>query len=142
MSQMQKKPVFRRTLDNVIRFTSSIGENTEFTGSFSGGENIIVRGHVRGESDVNGAVVITETGRWEGRLKADIAIVAGVVNGDIIAREKIEILAGAKITGNLSSPVIAIETGAIHDGHMEMTSITQVQRFSEKRTGSTEIPGQ
>jgi len=138
---MQKKPVFRRTLDNVIRFTSSIGENTEFTGSFSGGENIVVRGHVRGESDVNGAVVVTETGRWEGRLKADIAIVAGVVNGDIIAREKIEILAGAKITGNLSSPVIAIESGAIHEGHMEMTPTTQVQHFSEKRTGPSELPG-
>ena len=139
MHALDKKPVLRRTLDNIIRFTSSIGENTEFTGSFSGGENIVVRGHVRGESDVNGAVVIAETGRWDGTLVADIVIVAGIVNGDVIGREKIEVLSGAKITGNLSCPVIAIETGAVHDGRMDMSSTTRVERFYEKRNDPADV---
>lgn len=133
MQTAQKKPVLRRTLDNIIRFTSSIGENTVFTGSFTGGENIVVRGHVRGESNVKGAVVVAETGIWEGRLTADIVIVSGTVKGDILARDKVEVLAGAKITGNLTSPIIALESGAIHDGHMEMSSTTRFERFNEKR---------
>ena len=139
MPPLHKKPVYRRTLDNIIRFTSSIGENIEFTGSFNGGGNIVVRGHVKGESDVNSTVVIADTGTWDGKLTADNVIVAGIVNGDIVAREKIEVLADAKIIGNLASPVIAIETGAIHEGHIDMSTTTKVKRFEEKRKDPTKI---
>lgn len=139
MPLLKNKSVSRRTLDNIIRFSSSLGENIQFTGSFSGGEDIVVRGHVKGESDVNGAVVIAETGCWDGKLVADTVIVAGTVNGDIVAREKIEILSGSKIMGNLSCPVIAIETGAVHEGHMDMSSTTTVKRFQEKRNNPTRI---
>jgi len=139
MPSLQNVPIFRRTLDSIIRFTSTIGENIEFTGSFSGKGNIVVRGQVKGESDVNTAVVIAETGCWNGRLTADNVIVAGDVNGDILAREKIEVLATANITGNLSSPVIAIETGAIHEGHMDMNAKTAVNLFEEKRNNPTNV---
>ncbi len=138
MPSLQNKPVSRRTLDNIIRFSTSIGENTEFTGNFSGGENIIVRGHVKGESDACGVVVIAKTGCWNGKLVADNVIVAGTVNGDIVAHEKIEVLSTSKIIGNLSCPIIAIETGAIHEGHMDMNT-TKVKHFEEKRNNPTRI---
>lgn len=133
MPPLKNKQVSRRTLDNMIRFSTTIGENTEFTGSFSGGGNIVVRGHVKGESDACGIVVIAETGCWDGKLVADSVIVSGTVNGDIVAREKIELLSGSKITGNVSCPVIAIETGAVHEGCIEMNTKTSVKRFEEKR---------
>ena len=133
MNSSQKKPVLRRTLDNFIRYTSSIGEDSEFTGSFSGGENIVVHGHVIGESNVNGAVVIAETGSWDGKLVADVVIVRGILNGDIVAHEKVEVHSSAKIIGDISSPVIAIETGAVHEGHIDMTAKTIVKHFEEKR---------
>lgn len=131
MQSAKKQPVLGRTLDSIIRFTSSIGEGSTFTGSFSGGENIVVRGKVNGESDVQGAVVIASSGHWIGHLKADIVVVAGKVEGDITAREKIEVLSGAHIKGNLASPVIAMETGAIHDGRLSMHS--KLSTFAEKR---------
>ena len=139
MPPLKNKPVSRRTLDKITRFSSCIGENTEFTGKFSGGENIVVRGHVKGESDACRVVLITETGCWDGKLVADIVIVEGTVNGDIVAREKIELLSGSKIIGNLSGPVIAIETGAIHDGHIDMNTTTEVKHFQEKRNNPTKI---
>ena len=139
MPPLQNKQVSRRTLDNMIRFSTTIGENTEFTGSFSGRGNIVVRGHVKGESDACGIVVIAKTGCWDGKLVADNVIVSGTVNGDIVAREKIEVLSGSKIMGNLSCPVIAIETGAVHEGHIEMNTKTSVKRFKEKRNNPTQI---
>ena len=139
MPPSQNKPVSRRTLDKTTRFSSCIGENTTFTGKFSGGENLVVHGYVTGESDACGAVVITKTGCWDGKLVADFVIVEGTVNGDIVAGEKIELLSGSKITGNLSCPVIAIETGAIHDGHIDMNTTTEVKHFQEKRNNPTEI---
>lgn len=140
MQAVNKPWVFRRTLDNIIRFTSSIGENTVFTGTFSGGENIVVRGQVQGESDVQGTVVITDSGRWYGSLTADVIIIAGMVKGHVNAREKIEVLKSASVEGNLQSPSIAIETGAIHDGRIIMHDGGSVSHFEEKRSTSIDIP--
>jgi cytoskeletal protein CcmA (bactofilin family) len=133
------KPVSRRTLDKISRFSSCIGENTTFTGKFSGGENMLVLGHVTGEGESCNVVVIGKQGRWDGTLDADVVIVEGTVNGDIVAREKIELLSGSKIKGNLSCPVIAMETGAIHDGHIDMNTTTKVERFEERRNNPTNI---
>ena len=133
MQALEKNHRFRRTLDSLIRFTSSVGEETIFNGSFNGGENIVVRGLVQGESNVHGIVVVTDTGRWHGKLTADVVIVAGQVEGDVVAREKIEVHNMAKIVGNLHSPVIAIESGAVHDGRIDMSNIDQIKHFEEKR---------
>jgi cytoskeletal protein CcmA (bactofilin family) len=139
MPPLQIKPVSRRTLDKFTRFTSCIGENTVFTGKFSGGENIVVRGHVKGESDACRIVLIAKTGCWDGKVVADIVIVEGTVNGDIVASEKIELLSGSKIMGNLSCPVVAIEAGAIHDGHIDMNTTTKVKHFDEQRNNPANI---
>lgn len=133
LEKHEKKQGFRRTLDNFIRFTSTVGEGTTFTGSFGGGENIVVRGQVHGKSDVEGVVVIAETGKWIGELVADVVIVVGHVEGDISAREKIEVQASANIKGNLFSKVIAIESGAVHVGRIDMKNVKEIKRFKEKR---------
>jgi cytoskeletal protein CcmA (bactofilin family) len=78
-------------------------------------------------------VVIAETGRWKGNLVADVVVVAGEVSGNITASGKIELLASAKVIGNLRCPVIAIATGAIHEGRMDMGPAMRVERFFEKR---------
>jgi cytoskeletal protein CcmA (bactofilin family) len=137
-----KKPhaTLRRTLDSIIRFTSSIGENSVFTGSFSGGENIVVRGTVVGESDVQGTVVVTDTGCWQGRLIADTVIIGGKIKGHVIAREKIEVLKSAMVEGNLQCASIAIETGAVHEGRIIMGEDGTVARFEEKRQSPIDLP--
>ena len=131
--QTAKKYNFRRTLDSVKHFDCAIGENTSISGSFSGSENILVRGVVEGNSDIEGIVVITGEGRWLGQLGASIVVIAGRVEGDIRATEKVEILNGGHIVGDIHSPVVAIETGAIHEGRIHMPNRTQPQQFEERR---------
>ena len=50
-----KKNNYRRTLDRVMKFSSAIGENTTINGQFTGGENIMVRGTVKGDSSAPAA---------------------------------------------------------------------------------------
>lgn len=128
-----KKNNYRRTLDSVIRFSSAIGENTTINGRFTGGENIMVRGTVKGDSDVQGTIVIMETGCWLGHLVADVVVIAGRVEGDIEARDKIEIVSGGHITGDIRSPIVAMESGAIHEGSIHMSEKAEVSKFEEKR---------
>ena len=130
---LAKKPNYRRTLDRVMQFSSAIGEHTTISGQFRGAENIMVRGTVKGDSDVQGVIVITGSGCWQGHLVADVIVVAGRVEGDVEAREKLEIVSGGHIVGDIKAPVIAIETGAIHEGSVHMQEKAQVCQFEEKR---------
>lgn len=126
------KKTHRRTLDSMMRFTSAIGENTTINGQFSGGENIVVRGTVKGSSDITGLIVIMEGGYWEGTLVADVVVVAGRVAGDIEAREKVELAPGGHVIGDIRSPAIAMETGAIHEGRLHMRPVAAVVPVEEK----------
>ncbi len=124
----------RRTLDDIIRFTSSVGESSTFIGSIDTTDNVIVRGTVIGDSKIDGIVVIESSGKWLGNIRGHTFVIKGQVEGDITALYKIEIQKSAQLIGNIYSPRIAIERGAIHDGHVNMEHKPQITTFKEKRS--------
>lgn len=132
----------RRTLDRMGGVSSVIGASSRFRGNFGGKENYVVYGQVEGNSDVEGAVVLEEGASWKGVIKAEYVIIAGTVDGDVIATGKIELDETARVTGNVVGPVIAIAEGAVIQGQLKMTSdADEVTRFIEQRrnTRSTNI---
>jgi cytoskeletal protein CcmA (bactofilin family) len=120
----------RRSLDKVEGFATSVGPEAHFTGSIGGAGHCIVHGRVEGDCDLQSTVVIGETGFWQGDIQAENILVAGRVEGTITARQKLEIISTARIQGSLTSPVIAIAEGAVHEGEIHMG---QVQRFVDRR---------
>ncbi len=120
----------RRSLDGVDGFTTSIGAGSIFTGTIGGRGHIIVLGTVKGNSDLDGTLVIGEGGLWNGDITAKHIVIAGQVEGAIVAREKMEIVCTAKIRGSLTSPTIAIAEGAVHEGEIHMG---EVKRFTDQR---------
>lgn len=120
----------RRSLDGVDGFTTSVGPGSVFTGTIGGSGHTIVLGRVEGNSELNGTLVIGEGGVWIGDVTAKNVTVAGRLEGSIVAHEKLEILSSAQIRGSLTSPVIAIAEGAVHDGDVHMG---EVRRFTDQR---------
>jgi len=123
----------RRTLDDIIRFTSSIGESSIFTGNIVTEDNLVVHGSIIGDSTIDGIIVIEANGKWLGNINASALIINGHVEGNITTQIKIEIQQNARVIGDLNSPKIAIESGAIHDGSIHMAENTQITNFNEKR---------
>lgn len=126
----------RRTLDKVGGVSSVIGAGSEFEGDFKGAGNYVIYGKVTGSSDVKGTIVLEEGGTWNGTIRGENIIVAGTVNGDVLASVKIELAPSAKISGNVLGPVIAIAEGAVIEGQMKMTGNSDAKRFSEQRSES------
>lgn len=120
----------RRTLDRVQGFATCIGAESQFQGTLSGAGDCIVYGRVEGDCDIGGTLVIADGGVWGGDITASNILIAGQVDGALLAREKMEILSTARIRGKLSSPIIAIAEGAVHDGEMQMGDI---KRFADRR---------
>ena len=90
-------------------------------------------GTVEGDCDINGPLTLAEGGRWKGVLKATDIIVAGTVEGDVVARQRVEISGTARVSGSLSGNSIAVAEGAVIEGEIKVTSGEPPVKFQEKR---------
>lgn len=120
----------RRTLDAVEGFATSVGEGTKISGNLGGAGHSIILGEVEGDCNLDGTLVVGESGRWVGNINARSIVIAGEVKGEIVAEEKLEVLSTAKITGTICAKTLAIAEGAVHQGEVSMGDVT---RFKDKR---------
>ena len=126
----------RRTWDAAERFATSIGEDTSISGNFGGKGHSIILGEVEGDCDLDGTLVIGESGRWVGNVKARAIVIAGTVEGEVLAEEKLEILSTARIKGTIKAKSLAIAEGAVHEGEVSMSSNNEITHFKDQRDRS------
>ncbi|UCC14171.1 MAG: polymer-forming cytoskeletal protein [Gammaproteobacteria bacterium] len=123
----------RRLLDAMGEPATIIGPGAEFHGHLRCTGHLLVLGTVVGDCDADGSVTLAEGGSWTGLLSGIDLIIAGSVDGDVVAGDRIEIRPGAQISGSVTASRIAIAAGAIVDGELRSTAGAGVHRFEEKR---------
>jgi cytoskeletal protein CcmA (bactofilin family) len=123
----------RRIKDSSAGPTTFIAPSTKIVGTISGDGPYVFCGTIEGDCDINGPVTLAEGSRWKGTLMATDIIVAGAVEGDVIARQRVEIAGTARVTGSLSGNSIAVAEGAVIEGEIKVTSGDSPTKFQEKR---------
>jgi cytoskeletal protein CcmA (bactofilin family) len=123
----------RRLRDKSASSATLINEGCKITGTISGTGSYLVNGEVDGDCDLDGTVTIAPNGLWKGTVKASDIIVAGQVEGNIIAAGKVEITDSAHIIGTVSGEAIAVAEGAVVEGVMKTTGPSEPLEFVEKR---------
>ena len=71
-------------------------------------------------------LVILRSARVDAHVDVAVAIIGGTINGDIVARERVEIGPNAKIYGNIWTRSIEIKNGAIFEGVCTMIAEEQI----------------
>ncbi len=85
---------------------------------------VVLRGPGRIDGDVRGQIVasdqlwIGEAARIDASIDASEVVIAGRVTGEVRARQRIELLAGARVTGTLTAPKVRCADGAHLDGSL------------------------
>jgi cytoskeletal protein CcmA (bactofilin family) len=80
-----------------------------------------IDGQVEGEIDAHDtSVAIGRTAVVTAKIKAVSVTVAGVVNGEISASQRIELQASAKVSGSLAAPKLVVLEGAVFEGNCTM----------------------
>lgn len=98
-----------------------VGSGTQLTGETTFKAMLRVDGHLSGKiSSSSGTLIIGATGKIDANVEVAVAVVHGVVNGDIIASQRLELGRAAKVNGNISTPSLVIEQGAIFEGSCKM----------------------
>ena len=99
---------------NVLNSDVEIKGNVKFAGELT------LEGKLEGEINSDGTLIIGETGTVNGNVNAGTVSVRGKINGNITAREKIEIKSKAEVFGDIRSAKLAIEEGVTFVGKTEV----------------------
>ena len=103
------------------RLSGFVGNGTVLTGETNFQSMLRVDGHLTGRvTSTDGTLVVGSTGRVDANIMVAAAIIGGTVNGDIIASEKLELGRTARVVGNIQTPRLLIEDGAIFEGNCIM----------------------
>lgn len=103
------------------RLSGFVGAGTVLTGETNFDSMLRVDGHLTGRvSSDQGTLIVGSTGQVDANIDVAAAMVNGMVNGDIVASEKLELGRTARVVGNISAPRLIIEDGAILEGNCSM----------------------
>jgi len=123
----------RRMRDQSSGKATLINEGCKISGEITGNGDFMVNGEVAGDCDITGTLTLAGNGYWQGSIRADNVIVAGHVEGDIVANGKVEITNTARIVGTVTGEAIAVAEGAVVEGVMKTTGPAKPIGFVEKR---------
>lgn len=104
-----------------------VGNGTMLTGEASFKGMLRVDGHLSGRiSSQDGTLIVSTNGQVDANIEVSVAQIFGTVNGDIIATKRIEMGRVARITGNIQTPALVIENGAMFEGSCRMVHLKDV----------------
>src|SRR5215210_8845793 len=99
-----------------------VGNNTHLTGDASFKGMMRVDGHLSGRiTSGDGTLIVSTNGLVDADVEVSTAKVYGTVRGNITATGLIELGRTARVTGNIRTPSLVIEGGAIFEGDCRMT---------------------
>lgn len=94
--------------------------------------NLRINGKFEGELETKGTLTIGEKADVKARvIKGENIIIAGKVSGNIISEKRLELSASAKVIGDIKTPILIINEGAMLKGHCQIP-------FEERKNKSKE----
>jgi cytoskeletal protein CcmA (bactofilin family) len=73
-------------------------------------------------------LIIGENGIVEGTIEGNYVIIAGRFDGIVRAKDKVEIQTKAIVTGEIFTPCLVMEPGALFDGRCHVTSFLETAK--------------
>jgi cytoskeletal protein CcmA (bactofilin family) len=116
-----------------------VGNSTSLTGEANFKGMLRIDGRLTGRiASQDGTLLVGTNGQVDADIEVAIATINGTVNGDIIATERLEMGRAAHVTGNIQTPSLMIEQGAIFEGSCRMIQLkeTQEKQREAKQNGN------
>ena len=97
-----------------------IGQGIIIEGEVTSDEAVIVAGTVRGKLTVDGPVTVEAGAVVEADIGATSLSVGGSVTGNIIATDRVDLLTGGRLVGDVRAARVTIADGAMFKGNVDM----------------------
>ncbi len=97
-----------------------IGPSILISGKLSGDEDLTVRGRLEGEVQLSKTLILEPSGIVKANVRVRNAVVSGVVVGNIVAEESVELTKEGRMVGDIKAPRVIIVEGASFRGRVDM----------------------
>ena len=97
-----------------------IGKGAKIEGKMHISGSIRVDGEVIGDIIVSELFVLGKGGVIKGNIKTHNATISGKIEGTLIAEDKVELLNGTSLDGDITCKKLVVEEGVILDGNIKM----------------------
>ena len=99
---------------NVLNSDVEIKGNLKFSGE------LVFDGKLEGEVNADGVLHLGESGVVNGNINVTAVIIRGKVNGNVSAKDKVELKSKAEVFGDVRASKLAIEEGVTFVGRTEV----------------------
>jgi cytoskeletal protein CcmA (bactofilin family) len=109
-----------------------LGEGTSFNGLLRFRETLRIRGKFKGTIEATGALIVDKGAVVEAdRISVTSLTVSGMVVGEIRAIDKVDMLSGAEVRGDVTAARLRIADGVLFEGQCSMAKADkEVEIFS------------
>ncbi len=97
-----------------------IGKGIVIKGELHGEEDLVIEGRVEGSIALKKHLIVETTGVVMADVQTENITIKGEMNGNMVASDKVEITAEARVIGDIKAPRVVIDDGARYRGNVEM----------------------
>jgi cytoskeletal protein CcmA (bactofilin family) len=102
-----------------------IGSDTIVSGTIRAQGTIVIDGRVEGDICTDGLLMVGEGAIVVGNIYAGSVVCRGLIVGDIVASEEVELLESASLNGTVRAPVFLVDDGALLTDNVEAAYETE-----------------
>jgi cytoskeletal protein CcmA (bactofilin family) len=107
---------------------ATIGRSVVIKGEVSGSEPLYIDGRIEGTIHVaDNRVTIGRNGSVQANITAKEVVIMGTVKGNIECTDRLDIRADGSLIGDVSTPRISVEDGAVLKGSVDVRTSGQKQ---------------
>jgi cytoskeletal protein CcmA (bactofilin family) len=117
--------------ENAQASRSVISSEVEIIGTVKTSGSIQVEGRIEGEILSEGDVGIGKSGSVKGNLHVNSVTIAGTIQGNVQAKDRIEMKSTAKVLGDIKAKRLAVEDGVTFVGKSEVNPTGQPIKIDE-----------
>jgi cytoskeletal protein CcmA (bactofilin family) len=135
----ESEALARDLRDGVV--SGFIGGSTVVSGDAEFKGMLRIDGHFTGRvRSEKGTLIVSAGGVVDANVEVASAKVNGTINGDITASERIEFGRSARVRGNIQTPALVIEEGAIFEGGCRMSKPEPARAAKAEETRPAAAP--
>jgi len=112
----------RRALPGPGDVIAMLGKGSAFEGKLTFDGTVRIDGRFRGEVSTADTLVIGDGAEVEAELDVGTLILQGQLKGNVRATDLVDVRAPGRILGNIQSPNVMMERGAVFEGQCIMGS--------------------
>jgi len=95
-------------------------KGSRISGQLSFQGPVRIDGAVDGEIQCQGTLTIGQGAEVRAKISGEVVVIRGKVEGNVTAKERVELAAPARLIGNVDSPRLIVTAGVVFDGDCSM----------------------